>query len=285
MQEGLERALAELVHGPPLAAGDVEALAARHALGDAERAALVADAERWLVYRRLVHGTLRKAIELAIPRTMARLGPLFDEYFERFLAERGPATHYLRDVTMELLDFVAALWSDDPRIPPWSLDLARHEALEIVVASLAEPPRARVLEELDAERPLAFIEAARIVRYGFAVHRLSADEADRSEPPRTATALFVYRDPEHDVRYLELTPLAAAVLERLLGGESPKQALVGACALGGSEPAAALAGTATLLADLAARGALLGQIEPPSLPEAERRSEDGREFFREKGPS
>ena len=69
---------------------------------------------------------------------MARLGPLFDEWFDRFLAERGPRSHYLRDVTTELLDFLAPLAESDPRFPPWALDLARHEALDIVVGSLAE---------------------------------------------------------------------------------------------------------------------------------------------------
>jgi hypothetical protein len=258
MHGPLESALVELVHGPPLGPEGLAALAARHALEPATRAALEADLERWLVYRTLVRNTLRNAVSLAIPRTLARLGGLFDEAFDRFLAERGPRTHYLRDVTSELLDFVAPLWRADPRVPPWSLDLARHEALEIVVASLADPLEPHALGELDVERGLRFIEAARVVRYEYAVQRLSADEADRTAPAREPTALFVYRDAEHDVRYLELTPLAADLLEALLAGESLKAALLRACAREAVEPAQALSSVAELLAGLAARGALLG---------------------------
>jgi hypothetical protein len=254
----LERALAEIVLGPPLAASDLAALCARHALPPDDSAALAAEFERWLVYRKLVQGTLRDAVALAIPRTIARLGALFDEYFARFLRERGPATHYLRDVTSELLDYCAPLWAADARVPPWALDLARHEAIAIVVASLRELAVPAPLGELELERGLRFVEAARVVRYGFAVQRLSSDEADRTPPIAVPTELLVYRDREHDVRYLELTPLAAALLERLLAGASLRDAVLGACNHTGHEPASALEGSARLLADLAERGIVLG---------------------------
>jgi hypothetical protein len=258
MQSALEALMAEVVFGPPVAENGFEALLARHALSAADGAALRADFERLVVYRKLVRGTLHDAVELAVPRTIARLGAVFEEYFERFLSEQGPRTHYLRDVTSELLDFCAPLWPADVRVPAWALDLARHEALRIVVSSAGEPVVAHELGELDLEQGLCFVQAARVARYAFAVHRLPSDEADRTAPERTATALFVYRDPAHDVRYLELSPLAASLLERLLAGETLKDALLAACAATGTEPGAALDGTARLLTDLAARGVLLG---------------------------
>jgi uncharacterized protein len=278
----LEGALVELVHGPALGPGGLGALAERHGLDAEARAALEAELEHWLVYRTLVRNTLKNALALAVPRTMARLGPVFDESFDRFLAERGPRTHYLRDVTSELLDFVAPLWRADPRVPPWSLDLARHEALEIVVASLADPPAPHALGELAVERGLRFIEAARVVRYDYAVHRLSADESDRSAPARATTTLFVYRDGEHDVRYLELTPLAADLLDALLAGESLEAALLTACARNAEQPARALPSVAELLADLAARGALLGPAGDTLAMRATKL--DHASIGREKGP-
>jgi hypothetical protein len=262
MQRALEAAMSELVFGPALAADAVDDFLARHALAPADCAAIRADFERLGVYRSLVHGTLHDAVELAIPRTLARLGPVFDQYFARFLAERGPRTHYLRDVTNELLDFCAPLWAEDPRVPPWALELARHEALQIVVSSQREVVVPHELGELVLDRGLRFVGAACVARYTFAVHRLSSDESERTPPERTPTALFVYRDREHDVRYLELSPLAASLLERLLGGASLKDAVLGACAETGIEPALALDGTARLLADLAARGALIGPATP-----------------------
>jgi hypothetical protein len=267
----LEQALRELVLGPPLAPGDgaaVSAWLARSGVTGADAEALKDQVARLAVYRELVRARLRGVVELQLPRFCARLGPLFDEYFERFLAERAPRTHYLRDVTTELLDFIEPLAATDARVPPWALELGRHEALDVLVGSMAEPPRPSELPELDAERGLAFTGTARVVRTAFAVHRLSAGADDRGEPERSPTALFVYRSPEHEVRYLELTPLAAALLERLLAGETLRAALEGATrALAMPLDAPVLEGAARLLSELAERGAVTGAREagPPHL--------------------
>jgi hypothetical protein len=81
------------------------------------------------------------------------------------------------------------------------------------------------------------------------------DEAPSSDAEARPVSILIYRDPEHRSRFLELTPLAAAILERLFAGETLGQALTNACASLDEE---VLAGTARLLADLGERGVLLG---------------------------
>jgi len=266
MQEALETAMAELVLGPELDLDDalaVEAWLGRHGVSEDDAEVLRAgELRRLAVYRGLVRGTLREAVQASIPLSMQRLGPIFDEYFDRFLRERGPRTHYLRDVTTELLAFCAPLFEADPRVPDFLLDLARHEALHIEIS--AAPPRAPALPgaALDLDAGLEFIEAARVVHYRHAVHRLGPEDAS-SVPERADTHLFVYRSPEHEVRMLELTLLAAAILERLGAGASLRDALLDATRLhGASLDEALLTGTARVLADLADRGAILGVRAP-----------------------
>jgi hypothetical protein len=72
--------------------------------------------------------------------------------------------------------------------------------------------------------------------------------------------LFVYRSPEHEVRYLRLSPLAAAILDHLHGRRATlREAMSAASAeLGCALSEQVLQGAAQLLADLAERGALLG---------------------------
>lgn len=263
MQGALESAFAELILGARLDADDPVALEAwltRHGVAPEDADAIREhEIRRLLVYRRLVHGTLREAIELGMPRAVARLGPLFEEYFARFLAERGPQTHYLRDVTTELLDFCAEPWSRDPRVPAYLMDLSRLEALRIEIA--AAPPRQRpeVFAPLELDAGLAFSEALRLLPCAYRVHELSESLSDRTWPAPGPTQLLVYRSPDHRVRYLELTPLAGAILTRLLAGESLKDSLLGATRAAGAElDDATLAGTAALLSDLSARGVVLG---------------------------
>ncbi len=265
--EAFERAFAELTLGPEVAWEDPAALAAwtsQVGLPEPDRAALLEGGFGYLaVYRDLVRGNLYGAIELAIPRAMARLGDeLFLQTFDAWLSEVGPRTHYLRDATRELLDFAAPRWAADPRVPPYLMELARHEALRIEVGSELARPRDQEPQELSLEAGVAFIEAARLVRYQHRVHCLSDDEAETSPPAAEPCALLVYRSPSHEVRYLELTPLAASILERLLAGEPLGAAIQRSCEAAGAPLTQELVtGAARVLADLAERGALLGPLE------------------------
>lgn len=267
MQAKLEAALAELVLGKAVAPSDETAVRewlARHDV-DADDAAAILDQgiERFLVYRSLVRATLEEALDKALPRTLARLGTLGQAYFDGFLADRGPRTHYLRDVTNEFLDYCAPQWAADARVPSYLIELARHEALHLSMAAAPRAESAVALAPLDLQSGLAFIEAARLVHYDYAVHELPSDPDDRRAPECRKTSLFVYRGPEHDVRYLELTPLAASILEHLLQGETLGDSLSRAAAAHEvALDAAVLTGAAHVLADLSARGTLLGPCRP-----------------------
>lgn len=260
MQPALEQLFADLLLGEAEPTPqDLARACVERGISSADAATLLESFERLLVYRTLVRGNLREAVELSIPRSMARLGSLFDEYFQRFLQERAPRTHYLRDVTSELLAFCAPLWPEDARVPRYLQDLARHEALHIEVSALPSLPRGHVAGALELERGVALGAALKLVRYRHAVHELPESEDDRSEPVERDVALLVYRSPEHDVRYLELSPLASGILERLLAGDTLAGAVRGAADRVGSPlTEAVLAGAATLLADLATRGVVWG---------------------------
>jgi hypothetical protein len=264
VQAPLEAAFAELCLGAEIDAGneaDVRAWLQRHGVAEADvRHVLGSDIERLFVYRRLVRGNLWSAMYASIPRTMARMGPVFEEYFDRFLIERGPRTHYLRDAITELLDFCTPLWTADTRVPAYMAQLAQHEHAQIVVGSMLCGDATAEPAELDLDAGLHFIEAAKLMRYDWALHLLSEDEDNRDPPIDRQTVLLVYRNPEHEVRYLDLSPMAAAILtETLEQGQTLRAALTSACeARGGTLDEAVLGGTATLLADLAERGVLLG---------------------------
>jgi len=204
---------------------------------------------------------LRDALRATIPRTLARLGALFEPYFAEFLLVSPPVTHYLRDLTPQFLAFALERWANDARVPAYLPDLARHEALQVEVASLSARPKHHVIAELALDRGVEFIDAVRLVHYAWSVHQLPEDEASRDLPEHRAVSLLVYRSPEHDVRYLELGSFAAALLTQLLSERLSLQAALERAAALAESPLddQLLTRAAKLLADLAERGALLGK--------------------------
>ncbi len=270
MQSALESALAELTLGAEIPASDQAAIAAwleRHRVTGEDAHALSRDFERLQVYRRLVRGNLKGALQATIPRTLSRLGPRFAQDFDEFLRETPPSTRYLRDLTPSFLAFACPRWAADATLPAYLGDLARHEALQIEVASLLARPKDQVPAELGLEQGVEFIDALRLVQYAWAVHRLSEDEQARDLPEAGNFSLLVYRSPEHDVRYLELGPFAAALLAGLASERLSLHAALSQAAerVGRALDDELLGRAARLLAELAERGALLGKsAEEPS---------------------
>ncbi len=246
-----ERALAEDAPGW-LAAGG---------LGPEDAAALAAlGHKRLLVYRRHVRETLLRAVRQEIPRTAARLGGAFEGWVARFVEAEAPRSRYFRDVAFELVAWAAPRWAEDASVPPWLVDLARHELAWFEVASAPDADGSgEEAGEIALDRGVRFAASVRLLRYAFAVHRLEEALDARDVPAHEPTALLAYRDADHDVRFLELTPLAAEILGHLLEGAALGHAVVASCAaLSRPVDPAVTGSTAALLEDLTARGALLG---------------------------
>jgi hypothetical protein len=238
-------------------------LAAQGLAPEDERALAAVEPRRLLVYRRLVRTGLREAVRAEIPRTAARLGDGFDAIVDRFCDEALPRSPYLRDVAVELVAFATPLWRADPSVPAWIPELAAHELVELEVGwhegDAGPEPTAANADALALDRPVRLDPGARVARYHHAIHRLDADLGARDEPASEPTALLGYRDRDLAVRFLELTPLAAALVERLRAGDALGAAVLAATAAVGEAPRPeVLAGAASLLADLAARGVVRG---------------------------
>jgi hypothetical protein len=241
---------------------DLRAFAAAQGVeGEDLDAIEAAGAERFLVYRALVQNRMRNTITAFLERTTARLGiaRIRADYAD-WIHERAAASPYLRDVPAEFVAWVAPRWLEDTGVPDYLVDLARHELLEYDIRNDHRGGEAPTGLDLALDKPLRFDGAARLMHYRFAVHKLSAELDDDGLPEEVATRLMVYRDAKNGVRYLELTPLAFAVLQQLMEHHKPvAEGLRAACeALGEPLDDNRLAISATLLADLAERGVLLG---------------------------
>ena len=264
-ESALQRAIADACLGAEAGealARDPRAFFASHGVSPEDIEAVLAAPPRLGVYRSLIRNGLAAVVVRMLPRTRARRNAAqgegrFEADLAAFLAELGPRTNYLRDVPAELLAWVVPRWRADPAVPPYLVDLARHEIAAFAVAAAAAPDAPRP-GEVNLDAPLLFAESVRLERYAWAVHELPPDGEATAEPARRDVCLLAYRDASHAVRWLELTPLAGAVIERLVGGEPLGSAIAGACEEHEAVAAAVLPDVARLLADLGERGVLLG---------------------------
>jgi hypothetical protein len=213
--------------------------------------------KRVAIYRRLLRHNVVGVIELMLGKTKERLEArapgAFARAIDAFLDEVGPRTPHLRDVPSEFLAFAAPRWRTVPHVPPWIADHAELELYDFTIGAAPRPLPPPPLADVTAERALVLAEPKALVRLAWAVNAM--DESPSSDAEPRPVAILIYRDSEHRSRFLELTPLAAAILERLFAGETLGQAMTNACASLDEE---VLAGTARLLADLGERGVLLG---------------------------
>lgn len=238
--------------------------------------ALGGDTERWRVYRRMARRRLQDCILDGFPRAFALLGEeRAHALIERFFDEAPPRSPYLREVPQELAAFVERAFSTlGPLVegaPPWLLELVRHEAAILDVGFTSQEVGARATAEealgeevsaLSMERPAVLAPAHRLLRARFAVHRLD-DDGDVAAVVEGPFALCLYRDETtHRVRSLELTPVAAALLEEVVRRDRPLVEVLRAVAEREGVPidGAFVAGVSDLIADLMERGLWLGSL-------------------------
>lgn len=216
--------------------------------------------ERFVLYRQLVFGRFWGALEVSIPRTMARMEKnILQQNVREFIFQQATKSVYMRDVAPEFMIFVGNRWHDELHQPEYLKELALHELFTIDIAAGLDDEAKSPIDQVDLDTCLLFQQAAKLTHYRYAVHRLPEDEEDRSEPERGDWWILGYRDDEHRVRFLELTALAASVVDTLMQGHCLQDAATSGCrSVGVSLDDAALATIAVLLDDLERRGVFIG---------------------------
>ncbi len=265
--DAVERALTEIIRGPGVTEAPertVPALLARHDFPASVSARHAEDPERGrlLVYRTLVHSRFRSAIEASMPLAAKRIEALLSGEVAGFLAERAATSAYVRDIAPEFLRWALPRWKENPAIPKFVGEIAQHELLLLEVGAAMDDALAATARAASLSNALEFQRGARLVHYEYRVHEADDD----NDPSPGPIDLLAYRDANHRVRALELSPLASALVTRLMRGESLQEATLGSIQDTGSQLSdALLASIASLLEDLETRGVILptSEVVPP----------------------
>jgi len=225
---------------------------------------------RLAIYRRIVRNNLGDVAQRLLPRTYAAIEAAapgaFGAELASFLDAAGPSTHYLRDLPRELVAWATPRWADRIDLPPYAIDLARHEVAEFAVGTAQTGPPRDAVDAVALDRPVVLREPIKVERYRFAVEDGEGDDGDAARaapeaPPPRSTAVLIHRDAEDLVHTTVISDFRASLLERLIRGDALGDAVKRACDAAGSAPSdEALGDVAAFLADLAERGVLLGAL-------------------------
>jgi hypothetical protein len=131
-----------------------------------------------------------------------------------FVRRHRSTTPYFSGIPAEFLAFLREVRGIQPRDPPFLMELAHYEWVELALSVAGEEPpeeHAELLADPLGCRIILSPVAWPLV-YEFPVHRIGRDHQPVRAPPEP-TCLTVYRSREDLVRFLEINPATYRLLQ------------------------------------------------------------------------
>ncbi|MGP0175193.1 HvfC family RiPP maturation protein [Pseudomonas sp. NCHU5208] len=170
--------------------------------------------ERMAIYEELFFNNVASLVGSAFPVLREVLASeRWQRLLHAFFAEHRAATPYFPQISQEFIAWLQQGYRAEPEDPPFMLELAHYEWVELALdVSAAQLPA-------QGWSPLAWPLA-----YRWPV-QLIGGEHRPLQPPAQPTCLLVWRDSQDKVRFMQLTPFAYQLALRLQTNEPVMQAL------------------------------------------------------------
>ena len=183
---------------------------------------------------------------------------LIRDYFSR---HRSP-TPLFPEMPREFLKYLENERSFEPGDPPFMLELAHYEWVELALSILDEKIdqhkfsiQGDVLKEIPVVSPAAWL-----LSYCYPVHKISM-EFQPQTPDRETTHLIVYRDKCDEIHFIEANPVTARLMQLMADNERKNgETLLSqiAAELNHPRPDIVISGGGEILNNFLHRGILLG---------------------------
>lgn len=220
---------------------------------------------RLAIYRRLFFNNIENFLSNAFPVLHSLYtAPDWQRLCRAFFARHQSQGPQFWHIAGEFLSFLDHEYEPGDSDPPFLLELAHYEWIELILAIDASPrplgfdPQGELLAGAPVLAPWA-----RVLSYRYPVHLIGPDHQPAS-PPEEATHLVVWRRPDDEIGFLQINALTARLLAAIehQPERSGRDHLEELAALVGM-PAAQMAGFGLdILTDLHARGVILGTRPP-----------------------
>jgi hypothetical protein len=218
------------------------------------------NARRMKIYTELLYNNVESFLLACFPVLRQVLGKRkWARLVREFFSTHRSHTPYFRQIPDEFMQFLQNAWTPPEGYPPYLLALAHYEWIELVL-SVSNRSTDRSIDAegdlLDGIPVLNPVLAS--LHYDWPVHHI----APRRKVQPADTWLLVIRDATDTIQFSEINAFTARLLALLEPGTLSGRAALDAIATESRHPDPALVqqAGAALLADLRARGAILGCV-------------------------
>lgn len=158
------------------------------------------------VYEELVFNNMKGFLDQCFPVCQSIVGEkAWADYSTAFFAHWSCASPYFRDIPQDFVAFAQA-HAQQLELPEWLPELAHYEWVELAVDTAPD-----VALDYGAQG-MAVAPSLRLLSYAWPVQTIAPHAIPEQPSP---TFLLVYRDAAFDVRFVQLTPVSARLLELL----------------------------------------------------------------------
>lgn len=216
-------------------------------------------AKRIGIYAELLFNNMDGTLSGCFPVCRKVLGVRrWNSLVRAFLVQHRCATPLFREIPQEFLAWLQQQTSAE--LPPYLPQLAHYEWVELALAVSDAAMPEDIVADGDLLQALPVLAPAlMLLRYDWPVQHISPRRRPR-QPLAEPVWLLVFRDADDEMRFIELNPVSARLVELLQSADRPGRAalLQIAAELGHPEPERIVAFGADILASLREQGAILG---------------------------
>ena len=215
------------------------------------------DDARMAVYREIVFTNILNSVSTCFPVCVQVLGEhAWEKLVRQFFANYQATSPIFREIPQQFLRFINSV----ANLPAYFQQLAHYEWVELAI-NTQQTEAAKLSKKMNllVEKPI-LAPAHMLLKYDYAVHKISK----RNVPKTTeSTHLFVFRNSEFKVKFIELNPITYQLLRLIQENNmTGKQALVRLAEhIKHPETDAVIQFGAEILSDLANQQAIIGSLE------------------------
>ncbi len=172
---------------------------------------------RMAIYRRLFYRNIHNFLSNNFPVLRSLYQDRdWDVLVREFYEEHRSRTPLFPEIPREFLQYLQEERGERPDDPPFMLELAHYEWVELAVDldeheidDIPADPGGDLLDGIPVLSPLAWP-----VSYRYPVHRIRP-EFQPQEPPAEATHLLVYRNRADQVKFMQLNAVSALLVQAM----------------------------------------------------------------------